>query len=176
MNNEGAHEIGCFLWQRSIFYTKAYFGSHAFHLRWFTITHQRIVSVPDRQEPDKHAIVYPLFHEIHVDNRRLIINIIHPTEGRRDFTLMAPSKAIFDAVVQGLEEYMNETRPLRMQGMTELDDGIQVDATSTAAEKRDIDADPHVDLIELPRNATKTELAFWLSVYPPSSTYALHAA
>lgn len=123
--------------------------------------------MPDRQEPEKHAIVYPLFHEIHVDDRRLIINIIHPTEGRRDFTLMAPSKAIFDAVVQGLEEYMDETRLLRMQGMTELDDGIKPNAAaSTAAEKRDIDADPHVDLIELPRNATKIELAFWLSVYP----------
>ena len=33
-NNEGTHELGCFLWQRSVFYTKAYFGSHAFHLRW----------------------------------------------------------------------------------------------------------------------------------------------
>ena len=79
--NEGLHEIGCFLWQRSVFYSKAYFGSHAFHLRWFTITPNRMMSVPDRQEPQKHEIVYPLFDEIQVDDQRLINNIVHPVEG-----------------------------------------------------------------------------------------------
>ena len=42
------NEIGCFLWQRSIFYSKALFGSHAFHLRWFIITPQRICSSPGK--------------------------------------------------------------------------------------------------------------------------------
>ena len=165
-SNEGAHEIGCFMWQRSIFYTKAYFGSHAFHLRWFTITPHQIVSVPDRQEPDKHGIVYPLFHEIHVDEQRLIINLVHPIPTRRDFTLMAPSKAIFDAVVQGFEEYMNTTQPKRVRGMTEMDDWDGTDIATSSAKKRDIDADPHVELIELPRNASKIELALWVSVFP----------
>ncbi|KAL7530232.1 hypothetical protein ACHAXR_003376 [Thalassiosira sp. AJA248-18] len=166
-SNEGSHEIGCFMWQRSIFYTKAYFGSHAFHLRWFAITPQRIVSMPDRQEPDKHVIVYPLFDEIHVDERRLIIYIVNPLEGRRDFTLMAPSKAIFDAVVQGFEQYMNATQPLRLQGMTELDDGDETQKVLAASvDKRDIDADPHVELIELPRNASMFELALWVSLFP----------
>ena len=170
-NNEGSHEIGCFLWQRSMFYTKAYFGSHAFHLRWFTITLRKVASVPDRQEPEKHAIVYPLFREVLVDKRRLIVNIVHPVEGRQDFILMAPSRAIFDAVVKGLEEYMATTQAFREQGMIELDDwddgAAEGDGKNiTAQKRRDIDADPHVDLIELPQNASKFELALWVSVYP----------
>jgi len=182
--NEGSTEIGCFLWQRSVFYTKAYFGSHAFHLRWFTITRNRIMSVPDRTEPHRHVLVYPLFHEVHVDERRLIINLVHPDSSKQDFILMAPNKAIFDAVLRGLEEYMIATRPLRVQGMTELDDDyeewrdtqqnqlndtILTSSSSVVANKhnkRDIDADPHVDLIELPRNASPLELALWVSVFP----------
>ena len=162
-NNEGTHELGCFLWQRSVFYTKAYFGSHAFHLRWFTIAPLRITSVPDRWEPNKHVLVYPLFDEIHVDERRRILHLVHPMEGRRDFTLMAPNKAIFDAVVQGFEEYMEATLTLRLQGMIELD---EAHGSSASAKKRDADADPHVDLIELPRHASGIELALWVAVCP----------
>ena len=81
---------------------------------------------------------------------------------------MAPSKAIFDAVIQGLEEYMNKTQQLRFQGMTELDDGSKQTnrAAMTTKNKRDVDADPHVELIELPRNASIFELALWVSVFP----------
>lgn len=39
-----------------------------------------------------------------MDEHRLIINLVNPTEGGRDFTLMAPSRAIFAAAVQGFEE------------------------------------------------------------------------
>ena len=100
--------------------------------------------------------MYPLFDEIQVDDQRLIINIVYPVEGQRDFILMAPSKATFDAVIQGLEEYMNKTQQLRFQGMTELDDGSKQTnrAAMTTKNKRDVDADPHVELIELPRNAS----------------------
>ena len=164
--NDGMHkELRCFMWQRSIFYTKAYFGSHAFHLRWFTITPNRIVSVPNRQEPEKHIIVYPLFDEIQIDADRLIINLVHPVEGRRDFTLMAPSKAIFDAVIIGLEEYMKATRPLRLQGMKELDEGEEDDPDNLMTSAV-FDADEHVELIDLPPNASKFELALWYSVIP----------
>ena len=52
------NEIGCFLWQRSIFYSKALFGSHAFHLRWFIITPQRICSSPGKNAPrETNAII-----------------------------------------------------------------------------------------------------------------------
>lgn len=173
-SSEGTQEVGCFLWQRSVFYSNAYFGSRAFHLRWFSISPRRIVSAPDRREPGKHAITYPLFREVHVDERRLIVNIVHPTEGRRDFVLMAPSRAIFDAVVGKFEEYMTATRHMRERGMVELDDdhgdrgggGGEVLETQSAKAKRDVDADPHVDLIQVPPDASRFELALWVSVFP----------
>ncbi|KAL7552630.1 hypothetical protein ACHAWF_015863 [Thalassiosira exigua] len=90
------------------------------------------------------------------------------SEGRRDFTLMAPSAAVFNEAVRGFEAYMAETRPLRLQGMTELDDGAieGVPVPKTRAEKRAVDADPHIDLIELPPDASWLELALWTSVLP----------
>ena len=168
-NSEGTHELGCFLWQRSIFYSKAYYGSH-FHLRWFSITPQRISSVPNRQEPEKHMIVYPLFDEIHVDEKRLIINIKHPVQCKRDFTLMAPNKAIFDAGVHALQVYMSTNRSLRLSGVTNLDDdNNESDGIITSLDKknkRDNDADPHVELIEFPVHASKIEIGFWIFLYP----------
>ena len=166
-NDNGANEIGCFLWQRSIFYSKAYFGSHAFHLRWFTITPQKIYSSPDRQHPAKHQIVYPLFDEIHVDANRLIINIVHPVQGKKDFTLMAPSKTIFDAVVNAFQVYMETNHTLRSQGVLELEE-----SESTDQSKRDNDADEHVALIERPSNATMVENLLWASMLP--LRYAMH--
>eukprot|EP00970_Alexandrium_tamarense_P004176 scaffold696_cov197-Alexandrium_tamarense.AAC.8 len=167
-NNEGFREISCFLWQRSIFYSKAYFGLHAFHLRWFSITPTRISSVPDRHDPKKHIIVYPLFDELHVDENRMIINIVNPVDGKRDFTLMAPSKSIFEAIVHAFKLYMEVNQPLRLQGMTELDDDGGDDAAraKTKQGKRDNDADPHVTLIEFPSNASPLEIALWISLYP----------
>lgn len=158
---EGSNEIGCFLWQRSLFYSKALFGSHAFHLRWFTITQQRICSSPDRQNPLKHQIVYPLFEEIHVDANRLIINIVHPVKGKHDFTLMAPSKAIFEAVVGSFQVYMDTNQALRAQGVFELEGIDEMDQSVC-----DNDADEHVTLIERPKNASLLEFILWASVLP----------
>jgi hypothetical protein len=96
--------------QRSVFYTLSYFGSHAWHLRWFTISPDRITSVPDRGDPDVHRMRYPRFKAIEIDESRLIINIVHPVEGKRNFTLMAPSKPIFDKVVEKFEVRNNTNR------------------------------------------------------------------
>lgn len=161
LNSGSNNEIGCFLWQRSVFYSKAFFGSHAFHLRWFTITSKRISSSPDRQEPTKHEIVYPLFDEIHVDANRLIINIVHPVKGKHNFTLMAPSRVIFDSVLDAFQIYMETNKSLRAQGVLELEE-----------EQIDTDADEHVTLIERPKNATLVETMLWSSVLP--LRYAMH--
>jgi hypothetical protein len=161
LNSCSNHEIGCFLWQRSVFYSKAFFGSHAFHLRWFTITPKRISSSPDRLEPTKHEIIYPLFGEIHVDTHRLIFNIVHPVKGKHNFTLMAPSKAIFEAVLNSFQVYMETNEPLRVQGVLELEEELGV-----------TDADEHVTLIERPTNATLVETILWYSVLP--LRYAMH--
>jgi hypothetical protein len=47
--NEYKQELQCFLWQQSVFYTMAFFGSHAWSLKWFMITPDRISNIPDRQ-------------------------------------------------------------------------------------------------------------------------------
>jgi hypothetical protein len=81
----------------------SYFGANAWHLRWFTISPDKITSVPDRGDPDEHRMRYPQFKAIEIDENRLIINIVHPAEGKRDYTLMAPSRPIFDKVVAAFE-------------------------------------------------------------------------
>jgi len=172
-NSQGEQELGCFLFQRSIFY-KAYLGSHAFQLRWFSITPRRILSIPNRHEPHKHMMVYPLFDEIQVDQKRLILNIVHPVQGKRDFTLMAPSRAVFDAAVHALKDYMLCQRSLRLKGTTYIDElgedfDYSFDSNACDSEKicaHDIDADPHDDLIDFPSNGNKLEIIFWILLYP----------
>ncbi|KAL7487163.1 hypothetical protein ACHAW6_012759 [Cyclotella cf. meneghiniana] len=170
-NNDGTNQIGCFLWQRSIFYSKAYFGTHAFHLRWFTITPRRIFSSLDRQQPTKHQIIYPLFDEIHVDVNKLIINIVHPIKGKRDFTLMAPSKAIFDAVLHAFQVYIETNQDLRSQSVLEFEELDEMDP-AISSKTRDNDADEHVTLIERPANANVVETILWASLLP--LRYAMH--
>ena len=159
-NSEGINELGCFLWQRSIFYSKAYFGAHGFHLRWFSITPTRISSVPDRQNLEKRTMVYPQFNEVHIDEKRLIINIVHPVKGKRDFTLMAPNKAVFDEVTYAFQVYMSTNRNLGLDGVTSLDN---YDDTKN---ERNNDADPHLELIEFPSHANKLETALWIFLLP----------
>ena len=60
---------------------------HGWHLRWFTITPLKIVSVPDQSNNSKHRLRYPDFDEIEVDESRHIIRIKNPIEGKRDCKL-----------------------------------------------------------------------------------------
>jgi hypothetical protein len=46
---------------------------------------------------------YPYFKAIEIDENRLIINIVNPIQGKRDYTLMAPSRPIFDKVIAAFE-------------------------------------------------------------------------
>ena len=160
-NDENNCELRCHLWERSYFYSKARSRAQAFHLRWFTITPQRISSVPDRDSPTKHVIVYPLFDEIHVDVDRLIIQLVNPVEGKRDFILIAPTRAIFDAVLHAFDYYVTETSSLRDRGLTELDDD-----PGRGLSKRDRNADGHTELIDPPKNASILELALWGMLFP----------
>lgn len=78
--------LKCFLWQQSPFYTNARFGSHAWHLRWFTITSEYLSSVPDRLDSERHTMRYPRFKQLQVDNSRLIIRMVNPLPYKRDCT------------------------------------------------------------------------------------------
>jgi hypothetical protein len=80
--------MSCFLWQRSFFYTKAYFCRRAWHLRWFTITPENIASIPNRFDPEKHRMTYPRFREIEIDEEHLLLKIINPNPAKRDCTFM----------------------------------------------------------------------------------------
>jgi len=74
----------CFLWQRSIFYDKARFAVHGWHKRWFTFTRDKVFSVPDRAQYEKHVMVYPRFLELEVDEVRYILKIKNPDESKRN--------------------------------------------------------------------------------------------
>lgn len=154
--NEYKKELQCFLWQQSVFYNLAYFGSHAWGLRWFTITPDKVTSVPDRQDSENGRMIYPKFTEIQIDEKRLIINMPNPNKGERDFTVMAPSKEIFDKVVTYLDLYM--TTPLNQSVLEEIKE-IEEDPNFE-------DSDNHEDLTEFPSDGSNTEIIFFILLFP----------
>lgn len=164
--NEYKQELQCFMWQQSVFYTMAYFGSHAWNLRWFTITPDKISSIPDRQDPENGRMSYPKFTEIFVDEKRLIISIPNPHEGQRSFVLMAPSKDIFDKVVSWFDKYIVNTKHTSdiMSSVTEE----SVESEESGFE----DADNHKDLIDFPSDGSNIEILFWFVLFPLS--FAMH--
>jgi hypothetical protein len=157
--NEYKQEVQCFLWQQSVFYTMAYFGSHAWNLRWFTITPSNISSIPDRQDPENGRLIYPKFTEIFVDEKRLVIILPNPGEGKKDFTLMAPSKETFDKVVSALGKYMAYAKENAAGVPVEVEESISADPEFE-------DADVHEELIDFPSNGSNSEIVFWVIFYP----------
>jgi len=151
-----SNEYSCFLWQQSIFYNRAYFSSQAWHLRWFNISPELIVSVPDRTDPEKHSLKYPRFREMEIDEDHLLIKIINPDPKRRTYTLMAPSKAIFDQVVAKFELYME----------SDAGESERSNAASSQPEEDFENADPHVGLIEFPEDASNLEILLWVLLFP----------
>ena len=74
--------MSCFLWQRSLFYSKSKLATKGWNLRWFNFTAESVHSVPDRADSLKHRITYPHFEEIEVDEARLVVCIINPDPKR----------------------------------------------------------------------------------------------
>lgn len=72
-------------------------------MRWFTISSEKVSSVPDSCDPSHHILRYPHFKAIEIDEKHLIIKIVNPVEGKRDYFLMAPSKTIFDKAIAIME-------------------------------------------------------------------------
>ena len=138
----------------------SYFGSNAWQLRWFTISPERITSVPDRGDPDEHRMRYPRFKAIEIDENRLIINIVNPVEGKRDYTLMAPSKPIFDKVIEKFEIYMQQNCTIR-------DADLKAEEIEEAFVDMDFDgADDYEELIEFPVDGSNLEVLFWILLFP----------
>ena len=90
--NKFEERVSCFLWQRSVFYSKAQVSLNGWHLRWFSFTHSEMASVPDRLNAHKHVLLYPKFKTLEIDEARMIIRLCNPIPGKRDFYLMASSR------------------------------------------------------------------------------------
>lgn len=96
-----------YLWQQSSFYDKAKIDIHAWELRWFTFSHNRIVSLPNRRsvtDEEDGVFMLPVITCCDVDRSRLLIKI--KTSGR-DYVFLAPTDAIFSVAVRRFEEFLH---------------------------------------------------------------------
>ena len=80
-NQDGS--FSCFLWERSLFYTKARVNMNAWQLRWFTFRRRGITSVPNRTFC-KGEMRYPDFGRIEVDEAHLVLKMYFPGTQTRD--------------------------------------------------------------------------------------------
>mmetsp|Transcript_16630 Transcript_16630/g.20727 ORF Transcript_16630/g.20727 Transcript_16630/m.20727 type:complete len:639 (-) Transcript_16630:115-2031(-) len=103
--NEFEESLSCFLWQKSNFYDHAKVRKNGWHLRWFTFNHDKVMSVPNRVNHDHHVFNYPVYNKIEADRDHLLIRLSH-TSYSRNYTFMAPSSKIFEAVVSKCEEIL----------------------------------------------------------------------
>ncbi|VEU36273.1 unnamed protein product [Pseudo-nitzschia multistriata] len=158
--NDFKNEISCFLFQRSIFYNKAYFGQNAWQLRWFTISPLKVSSVPDSCDPNHHRLKYPHFTAIEIDEKHLIINMINPVEGKRNFLLMAPSKPIFDKIIEKMELFMQRN------STTNAEDLIKDNSSDEIEDDEFEGASGHESLIELSVDSTNLETVFFFLLFP----------
>jgi len=158
--NSFEERFSCFLWQRSYFYTKARFAMRGWRLRWFSLTPTAMYSVPDRCYYEQHRVKYPPFKTAEVDNQRLIIRLINPEAGKRDFYLMAPSDEILQAFVQKLESMIASRQEEEEKGQREE---IEMEAGDANFES----GDDHVDLVAFPLGASNSmEIVFFVLLLP----------
>ena len=75
--------FSCFLWERSLFYTKTRVAMKAWELRYFTFGREGITSVPNRTFC-KNEIRYSTFVQIDVDEAHLILKMYTPGTQSRD--------------------------------------------------------------------------------------------
>ena len=154
------------MWQRSYFYDKAYFATHGWHLRWFTLsTTSSMISIPDRADCERHRMKYPAFTKIEIDKERLVIRVINPIEGKRNFYLLAPSEEILHAVVEKMEEM------IRYQESNERKTSDAAGSSSSSSQDGDENTDfehcdDHVSLIEFPVGGSKIEILFFILLFP----------
>ena len=152
--------MSCFMWQRSFFYNQARFAMHGWHLRWFSMMHDQVYSVPDRTDFDRHKLKYPPFTEIVIDQQRLVIKIINPESTKqRDFYLLAPSSQVFQRVVAKLSEIME----VRRSGCGN-NDGLIVSSSEHGLESHD-DCD-FQSLIEFPVGTSNLTIIFYFLLLP----------
>ena len=112
-------------------------------------------SVPDRTGSEKHCLTYPRFHQIEFDDRRLIIRILNPQEGKRDYFLMAPSREILEAVISKMEIIMEKCAQ---------DEGVEV--TNEPMKDPSGNADPYESMIEFPEDDGIEQVILFVALFP----------
>jgi len=158
--NTYEERLSCFMWQRSYFYNKARFANHGWNLRWFSLMHDQVYSVPDRANFERHKIRYPAFTEIVIDQNRHIIKLCNPNPKKRNFYLMAPSEEIMEQVVEKFTSIMN----VHIQ---QIKDAGGLVASSPDSEGEGIDSNEDVEsLIEFPSNGSLFGKILFVLLYP----------
>ena len=146
------------MWQKSHFYSKARYGVHGWHLRWFTLDAKRMYSVPNRIHFEKHKIRYPVFEKIDVDPKRQLIRVINPVDGARDFVFLCPSLDIFEQVANKMGEII---------GLVLEDTENAEDAVSAETSPEDFGYDEHMEsLIQFPADGGNAEIIFFVLLFP----------
>ena len=107
---------------------------------------------------------YPLFRKVEVDEKHLLIKIVNPNPNKRDYTLMAPSKEIFELTIEKLEVYMDAHTSTRSTG-SDKEDLLRRASTSMGEDEFD-DSDPYEDLIEFPSEGSNSDIAIFLILFP----------
>lgn len=79
--------FSCFLWEQSLFYTKARVDMNAWQLRWFTFRREAITSIPNRTFA-KDEMRYPDFIQIEVDEAHLTLKMYSHGSESRDCTFL----------------------------------------------------------------------------------------
>ena len=157
--NEFDERLSCFLWQRSLFYNKAKVAMGGWYLRWFSFSHDLVASVPNRKQYDKHTLLYKKFYQIEVDDKRMIIKLVGRSEKDRDYTLMAPSRVIYNEVVKKCENLI---------ATWSKQDHTSIDVMELSTPGIDIEgyADDEASLIAFPSGGTWYEILIYLVLFP----------
>jgi K+-dependent Na+/Ca+ exchanger-like protein len=99
--------LSLYLWQRSSFYDKAKIDIHAWELRWFRFSFNKIDSLPRKgsmEEEGEEAHMMPLITSFDMDKDRLLIKVF--TKAHRDYYFLAPTDEIFAVVTRRFEELL----------------------------------------------------------------------
>ena len=148
------------MWQRSYFYNKARIAMHGWHLRWFTLTSKRMFSVPNRIRYKKHKIKYPVFEELKIDPKRLLIQVVQLEAGKRDFVLLCPSLDIFEQVLSKMGKMIESA----LEAKENAEDARSAEMTPEDSGR---EFDEHMEsLIQFPADGSNVEIVFFFLLFP----------
>lgn len=94
--------------------------------------------------------------QVDVDEKRLMIRLVNPKKGKRNYYLMAPSKEILDAVVKKLDG---------MLALREATSPEELDSGDTSERAGSV-AFAEMSLVEYPTGSSKLQQFFFITLFP----------